>query len=118
MTLKEFTQDKKISSADVKINITTNLQDSNSSQTTELSIPEVQVPAKSSKLLQELHNSNKKTKNTKVKINIPTIKQDCTEVSIPEGLEIPVSEVLVPDNTFLHNQVTEDSNLTYLETDL
>ena len=116
--LQELTPNKKIKNAEVKINITANQQDSISSKATELSLPEVQVPAKSGKLLQELLNSNKKTKNAKVKINITTNKQDCTEVSIPEDPEIPVPEVQVPDNTFLHNQVTEDSNLPYLETDL
>ena len=116
--LQELTPNKMIKNAEVKINITTNQQDSISSKTTELSIPEVKVPEKSGKLLQELHNSNKKTKNAKVKINITTNKQDCTEVSIPDVPEIPVPEVQVPDITFLHNQVTEDSNLPYLETDL
>ena len=64
MPLKELTHDKKISSADAKINITTNLQDSNSSKTTELSIPEDQVTTKSGKLLKELSNSNKKMNKT------------------------------------------------------
>ena len=54
--LQEPTPNKKIKNAEVKINITTNLQDSDSSKTTELSISKVQVTAKSSKLLQEVHN--------------------------------------------------------------
>ena len=62
--LKEITPNKTISSAEVKINIATNLQDSNSSKTTELSIPEDQVPTKSGKLLQELSNSNKNMNKT------------------------------------------------------
>ena len=76
--LKELTPNKKIRNPEVQRDITTNHQDCDSSKTTLVSIPEVQIPDKSNNtlLLQQLI-PDEKIKTEEVKINITTNQEDC-----------------------------------------